>query len=135
MTWCASCVAGDAGPWISGSQLPLPLDRRLPAGVRGPASVLRPTTTPQGGAIMRTQAAVVLGLFLAGTASAVQPTPFTGFLHRSPTPQPVPDGTSTFVLSPTAPTGSPVVTEQISVIKTQSASFPAFIAPPFPKDT
>jgi hypothetical protein len=84
---------------------------------------------------MRRQAAVVLGLFLAGTALAVQPTPFTGFLHKSPTPQPVPDGTSTFVLSPTAPTGSPVVTEQLSVIKTQSASFPAFIAPPFPKDT
>ena len=80
---------------------------------------------------MRTQTAVVLGLFLAGTAWAVQPTPFTGFLHKSPTPQPVPGGTSTFVLSPTAPTGSPVLTEQLSVIKTQSASFPAFIAPPF----
>jgi hypothetical protein len=84
---------------------------------------------------MRTQTAVVLGLFLAGTAGAVQPTPFSGFLHKSPTPQPVPGGTSIFVLSPTAPTGSPPLTEQISVIKKQSAAFPTFIAPPFTKDT
>ena len=85
---------------------------------------------------MRTRTAVALGFFLAaGTAGAVQPTPFTGFLHKSPTPQPVPGGTSTFVLAPTPPVGSPPLTEQISVIKKQSGAFPTFIAPPFEKDT
>ncbi len=85
---------------------------------------------------MRTRTAVALGLFLAaGTAGAVQPTPFTGYLHKSPTPAPVPGGTSVFVLTDTAPVGAPPITEQVSVIKQQSAAFPAFIAPPFTKDT
>src|SRR5262245_6716982 len=79
---------------------------------------------------MRVTTAIGLGLALAAPARGDVKS-FTAFLRKSPTSVTVPGGTTTFVLDPTAPVGSPPAAESVSVVKTSSAALPAFVAPTF----
>ncbi len=79
--------------------------------------------------------AMALGLAVATAAHAADVESLTAYLRKSTTPVTVPGGATTFVLDPTAPAGSPPVSEQISVVKKTSAAFPTFILPPFTEDS
>src|SRR5215475_964061 len=103
------------------------LDEQLRCGVVARSGIHTKQTKEM---TMRVTTAIGLGLALAAPARGDVKS-FTAFLRKSPTPVTVPGGTTTFVLDPTAPVGSPPAAESVSVVKTSSAALPAFVAPTF----
>jgi hypothetical protein len=69
-------------------------------------------------------AALVLSVSASSWATTVSSTPF--FFHDSATPVAVPGGTTSFFMDQTAPAGSTLVVEALSVPSQTSATFPVF---------
>lgn len=68
-------------------------------------------------------------LAVLGTTALAQTSTF--YLHETPSPVPVPGGTTTFVLDENPPVATTPDTESRSVSKKTTALFPTFIAPAF----